>query len=50
MWKPSGISTLTFYIVAEDMEQAINDLDQMTFKEKLKYLSQLSEEQEGEKW
>ena len=35
--------------VAEDIEQAINDLDQMTFKEKLNYLSQLSNEQEREK-
>ena len=40
--------TLTFYIVAEDIEQAINDLDQMTFNEKLNYLSQLSNEQERE--
>tara|TARA_R100001443_G_scaffold109614_1_gene121013 strand:- start:322 stop:474 length:153 start_codon:yes stop_codon:yes gene_type:complete len=38
--------TLTFYIVAEDIEQAINDLDQMTFNEKLNYLRQLSNEQE----
>ena len=38
--------TLTFYIVAEDIEQAINYLDQMPFKDKLKYLSQLSNEQE----
>ena len=37
--------TLTFYIVAVDIEQAINDLDQMTFNEKLNYLSQLSNEQ-----
>ncbi len=40
--------TLTFYIVAEDIEQAINELDQMTFKEQLNYLSQLSNEQERE--
>ena len=37
--------TLTFHIVAVDIDQAINDLDQMTFNEKLNYLSQLSNEQ-----
>ncbi|HJM16150.1 MAG TPA: hypothetical protein QF851_01710 [Flavobacteriales bacterium] len=41
--------TLTFLIVAEDVEQTINELDKMTFNEKLNYLTQLSNEQEREK-
>ena len=40
--------TITFYIVAENVEQVTNELDNMTFNEKLNYLSQLSNEQERE--